>query len=76
MLISSWKGDVYKRQDPESGEIVSGTNNCMMCRRMILNAGIETVIIRDTKEEYRVIKVRDWITDDDSLPSEYSKTKK
>ena len=48
----------------------------MMCRRMILNAGIETVIIRDTKEEYRVINVRDWITDDDSLPSEYSKTKK
>ena len=62
--------------DPGSGEIVSGTNNCMMCRRMILNAGIETVIIRDTKEEYRVINVRDWITDDDSLPSEYSKTKK
>ena len=38
-----------------------------MCKRQIINAGIERVIIRDTPEEYRVIRVSDWIEDDDSL---------
>ena len=32
-----------------------------------LNAGIERVVIRDTPTEYRVIRVQDWIEDDDSL---------
>ena len=53
--------------DPVSGEIVSGTSSCMMCKRQIINAGIEWVVIRDTKENYRRIKVSDWIENDDSL---------
>ena len=52
---------------PEEGEIVSGMNSCMMCKRVILNAGIARVIVRDTRTEYRVIDVTDWIEDDDSL---------
>jgi dCMP deaminase len=39
----------------------------MMCKRMIINAGIEKVVIRDTATEYRVIDVQDWIENDDSL---------
>jgi dCMP deaminase len=38
-----------------------------MCKRVIINAGIETVIIRDDKENYRIVSVSDWIEDDDSL---------
>ncbi len=53
--------------EPGSGELVSGTSSCMMCKRMVINAGIETVIIRDTKEDFRIIKVSDWIENDDSL---------
>ena len=53
--------------DPESGEIVGGTSSCMMCKRQIINAGISTVIIRDTAEEYRIVNVEDWIENDDSL---------
>ena len=52
---------------PESGELVSGMNSCMMCKRVILNAGIERLVVRDTATEYRVIRVADWIEDDDSL---------
>ncbi len=48
-------------------ELMSGTNSCTMCKRQIINAGIKTVIIRDTKTEFRVINVSDWIEDDDSL---------
>ena len=49
------------------GTLQSGTNSCMMCKRTILNAGIATVVVRDTPTEYRVINVTDWIEDDDSL---------
>lgn len=49
------------------GEIAAGTANCMMCKRQIINAGIEWVVIRDTKEEYRRIRVADWLENDDSL---------
>ncbi len=50
-----------------TGELMSGTNSCSMCKRAIINAGIEKVIIRDTKEEYRIIDVSEWIENDDSL---------
>lgn len=53
--------------DPVDGSIVSGTSSCMMCKRMILNAGIETVVIRDETGKYRTIRTSDWIEDDDSL---------
>ena len=53
--------------DGKTGELLSGTNSCTMCKRQIINAGIETVIIRDTQETYRTIDVNDWITNDDSL---------
>jgi dCMP deaminase len=53
--------------DPADGSLVAGTNSCMMCKRMIINAGISQVIIRDTPTEYRIIDVQDWIENDDSL---------
>jgi dCMP deaminase len=53
--------------DAKSGELVSGTSSCMMCKRMVINAGISQVIVRDTNEEFRIINVNDWIDDDDSL---------
>ena len=53
--------------DYKTKELVAGTNSCAMCKRMIINAGIETVIIIDTKTDYRIITVNDWIDNDDSL---------
>ncbi len=53
--------------DPATGDIMSGTNSCMMCKKLIINAGIEKVYIRDTKDTYRVISTDEWVKDDDSL---------
>lgn len=53
--------------DGKTGELLAGTNSCTMCKRQVINAGIQTVIIRDTKDEFRVIDVNRWIEDDDSL---------
>lgn len=52
---------------PLTGEIAPDTSNCMMCKRLIINAGIEWVVIRDTKETFRRIRVADWLENDDSL---------
>ena len=46
---------------------IQNANSCSMCKRMIINAGIETVVIRDSKEDYRKIEVNDWIVNDESL---------
>lgn len=53
--------------DPQDGSLMAGTTSCMMCKRMIINAGITRVIIRDTPTDFRVIDVQEWIDDDDSL---------
>ena len=53
--------------DPKDDSIVPGTTSCMMCKRQVINAGIETVIVRDDRENYRIIPVSDWIENDDSL---------
>lgn len=57
--------------DPTDGSLVPGTSSCMMCKRVILNAGISKVIIRDTKEDFRVIETSQWIEDDDSLSGKF-----
>ncbi len=57
--------------DPQSGELIPGTSSCAMCKRQVINAGIEKVIVRDTPDKYRIIEVSDWITDDDSLSGQF-----
>ena len=47
---------------------IQNANSCSMCKRTIINAGIETVIIRDDHDNYRVINVqKEWIDYDESL---------
>ena len=58
-------------EDGKTGELLSGMSSCAMCRRNIINAGIDKVIIRDTEEDYRVINVSEWIYDDDSLSGRF-----
>lgn len=50
-----------------TGEYIENANCCSMCKRMIINAGIERVYIRDNKFNFRVIEVQSWIDDDESL---------
>ncbi|EJW99037.1 cytidine/deoxycytidylate deaminase family protein, partial [gut metagenome] len=40
--------------DMRTGDYVKNANSCSMCKRIIINAGIERVYIRDTKDEYRM----------------------
>lgn len=53
--------------DMEKGELVSDASSCAMCKRLIINAGINRVVIRNTLDDYTVVDVDDWIKNDDSL---------
>lgn len=49
-----------------AGDYIKNASSCSMCKRMVINAGIKTVIIRNDKENYSVVNVSDWVTDDES----------
>ena len=53
--------------DAKTREYVEKSMPCAMCKRTIINSGIEKIIIRDTKEEYREINVQEFIDNDESL---------
>ena len=61
-------GDIYLvGHDAKTGEILADATSCSMCRRMIINAGLRRVVIRNTKTDFTVVQVQDWIDQDDTL---------
>lgn len=53
--------------DPTSGEVVPKVCSCQMCKKLVINAGIARVIVRENENDFTVYNVADWVTDDDSL---------
>ena len=52
----------------DTGEYEEGADSCQICKKMIINAGIKEVIIRQNqKNGYKIINVEDWIENDDLL---------
>ena len=56
-------------RDAATGELLTDATSCLMCRRMVINAGLERVVIRRTEREFEVVPVRDWVEEDDLMPS-------
>lgn len=54
-------------KEVDTGEYVRNALCCSMCKRMVINAGIEKVIVRDDRDRYRVIDVAQWVREDESL---------
>ncbi len=57
--------------EADTHEIVANSCCCGMCKRLVINAGIKEVVIRDTKDEFRVIQVQDWVDQDESLEGSF-----
>lgn len=52
----------------ETGEYEENSSCCQMCRKMIINAGIEKVVVRGKNDnEYKVTNVQEWIDNDELL---------
>lgn len=56
-------------RDVETGELHPDPQPCAMCRKLILNAGLSKVVMRNTEKSYTVAHVEDWIRNDDSILS-------
>ena len=54
-------------RDAQTGELLSGTTPCTLCRRDIINAGIKNVVCRISETEYTDTPVSEWIDKDDTL---------
>ena len=52
-------------RDAQTGELLGDATSCSMCRRQVINAGLEKVVIRRTKTEFDVVRVSDWVDEDD-----------
>jgi len=52
--------------DAKTGELLRA-EPCSMCRRLIINAGIEKTVCRTSENGFEVIDTRDWVFNDDSL---------
>ena len=50
-----------------TGELLNDATSCLMCRRMIINAGITRVVVRNSRQEFTIVPVQDWIDQDDTL---------
>ena len=54
-------------KENETGEYVANASPCAMCKRVIINAGIEKVVARIDKERYSVTCVDGYISYDEVL---------
>lgn len=57
--------------DPHTGSIVPNVTACAMCKRLIINSGIKSVIVREPAGEYTIYSVAAWISDDESVKGEF-----
>ena len=51
----------------ESDDYEEGAAPCLMCRKILINAGIDKVIVRVDKESYKTYMVQEWIENDEFL---------
>ncbi|MDU1413046.1 MAG: cytidine/deoxycytidylate deaminase family protein [Clostridium sp.] len=59
-------------KEASTGEYVKNTSPCSLCKRLIINSGIENVVIRDDKQCFRELPVQYWVENDDSLSGDGS----
>ncbi len=53
-------------RNAQTGELLGDATSCAMCRRTVINAGIDRVVIRRTPTEFEVVNVQDWVDTDDT----------
>ena len=57
-------------RNAQTGELLNDATCCAMCRRMVINAGLSRVVIRQTPTEFEVVDVQEWVDGDDlAIPS-------
>lgn len=55
-------------RDAKTNALLQNTEPCSLCKRFIINAGIERVVAQEGEDSIVVTSVDDWIINDESLP--------
>lgn len=50
-----------------TNKYVQNSSSCSMCKRMLINSGVNQLYVRDTKNDYRIIEIAEWTNNDESL---------
>ena len=58
-------------READTDEYIKNSCCCSLCKGMIINSGIERVVIRDDDMNYRSIPVYDWVINDDSISGQF-----
>ena len=56
-------------RNAQTGELLHDATSCAMCRRLVINAGLEKVVIRRTEREFVTVNVQDWVELEDDVPA-------
>lgn len=54
-------------RDAQTNDLLTDATSCSMCKRQIINSGIDRVVIRTGTSTYKTVPVSDWIENDDSI---------
>ncbi len=54
-------------RDAKTNELLHNTTSCSMCKRQVINAGIDHIVIRSTEDQFTVVPISEWIENDDSI---------
>ena len=57
-------------KDAKTLEYAQSIRPCAMCKRLIINAGIKEIIVRNDRDHYEIIETQEFIDNDDSLSGE------
>ena len=60
-------------KEVDTGKYVCNADCCSMCKRVVINSGISKVVIRESKEDYKIVSVEDWIKYDEVLEDNIKK---
>ncbi|MCK9478078.1 MAG: deaminase [Firmicutes bacterium] len=53
--------------DVKTESIIEDASSCAMCKRLIINSGIDKLVIRNTADNYTVVEVQSWVDNDETL---------
>ncbi len=56
-------------KDVKTGQILEKIDSCIMCKRVVINAGIKYVVVKDIHSDkgYKIMDVNDWVKFDEVL---------
>lgn len=60
--VSILGGDIFIYSESKKGELVDSFS-CFICKKMIINAGLNRVVCSIRNGDYKVFKVKDWVSD-------------